>query len=233
MSITKRYLLFISGLFFVSLGISCIVKSMLGTAPISSAPYVLSLRYPVSLGGFTFIINMIFLLGQVIILRRQFQYIQLLQIPMTGIFGCFIDFTMLILSTVAPEMYMGRVFILLLGICIMALGIALEIIGDVVVLPGEGIVNAIATHWHFDFGNTKTCFDTSIVLFAGLLSLLYFGEIRGIREGTLASALITGSIAKFYIKHLSYVSKSGSIIFHLPFTSFQDHTEEKPSYQYH
>jgi len=71
---------------------------------------------------------------------------------------------------------------MLVGATLVALGVALEIIGNVVVLPGEGIVNAIAIHWHFDFGNTKTCFDTSIVLIAGFLSWIYFGEVRGIRE---------------------------------------------------
>jgi len=208
MSITKRYGLFICGLFFVSLGISCIIKSMLGTAPISSAPYILSLRYPVSLGAFTFIINMVFLLGQIIILRRQFPYIQLLQIPMTGLFGCFIDFTMFLLSNVAPAMYLGQMITLLLGICSMAFGIALEIIGNVVILPGEGIVKTIATHWNFEFGYTKTCFDTSIVLLAGLLSWLYFGELRGIREGTLLSALLTGFVVRFFLNHVSYANQN-------------------------
>lgn len=208
MSITKRYGLFICGLFFVSLGISCIIKSMLGIAPISSAPYILSLRYPVSLGAFTFIINMVFLLGQIIILRRQFPYIQLLQIPMTGLFGCFIDFTMFLLSNVAPAMYLRQMIILLLGICSMAFGIALEIIGNVVILPGEGIVKTIATHWNFEFGYTKTCFDTSIVLLAGLLSWLYFGELRGIREGTLLSALLTGFVVRFFLNHVSYANQN-------------------------
>lgn len=222
MSTVKRYFLFICGLFFVALGISCVIKSMLGTSPISSVPYILSLRYPFSIGGFTFIFNMGFLLGQILILRRQFQYIQLLQIPMTGIFSFFIDLTMFLLSIVAPEMYISKFVTLIVGASIVALGVALEIIGNVVTLPGEGIVNAIAMRWHFNFGYTKTCFDTSLVLIAGFLSWFYFGEICGIREGTLISALITGSIASFFIKNLSYVGKNGSIIFHLPFTTFPE-----------
>jgi len=208
MFMIKRYLLFICGLFFVALGISFIIKSLLGTAPISSAPYILSLRYPISLGGFTFIINMVFLLGQILILRRQFQAIQWLQIPMTFIFGGFIDFTTFLLGIVTPEIYFSRFVVMMLGICIMALGIALEMIGNVVMLPGEGIVNVIATHWHFDFGNTKTCFDTTIVLLAVLLSWTFFGEIHGIREGTLISALFTGSIARFFIKQLRNLGTS-------------------------
>jgi len=208
MSTIKRYLLFICGLFFVALGISFIIKSLLGTAPISSAPYILSLRYSISLGGFTFFINMVFLLGQILILRRKFQAIQWLQIPMTLIFGGFIDFTTFLLGIVTPEIYFSRFVVMMLGICIMALGIALEMIGNVVMLPGEGIVNVIATHWHFDFGNTKTCFDTTIVLLAILLSWIFFGEIHGIREGTLISALLTGSIARFFIKQLRTLGTS-------------------------
>ncbi|TWH51806.1 YitT family protein [Sporomusa sp. KB1] len=232
MSIVKRWVLFFFGLFFVALGISCIVKSMLGTAPISSTPYILSLRYPISLGGFTFIVNMLFLLTQILILRRQFPYIQLLQIPITGIFSCFIDLTMYLLSIVTPELYISKFITLLAGTGILALGVTLEIIGNVVTLPGEGIVNAIAIHWHLEFGNTKTCFDTSIVLIAGILSWIYFGEIHGIREGTVISAFITGSIVRFFIKHLSYIDKSGSRIFHLPFTPFPDDVKKNHSYQY-
>lgn len=230
MSILKRWLFFFFGLFFVALGISCIVKSLLGTAPISSTPYILSLRYPISLGGFTFLVNMLFLLAQILILRRQFQYIQLLQLPITGIFSCFIDLNMFLLSVVAPEMYISKLITLLAGSCILALGVALEIIANVVVLPGEGIVNAIAMHWQLDFGNTKTCFDTSIVLIAACLSWFFFGEIQGIREGTLISAIITGSIARFFINHLSYLDTTGNRIFHLPFTPFSDEAEKIHSY---
>ncbi len=224
MSTTKRYLLFICGIFFMSLGISCVIKSTLGTSPISSIPYVLSFCYPISLGGVTFIVNMIFLLGQIVILQRQFQYIQLLQVPMTAIFSVFIDMTMNLLSAVAPEMYIGKMVTMFVGAGCVALGVALQIIGNVVTLAGEGIVNAIATHWHFDFGNTKTCFDTALVIGACIISWIYFGEIRGVREGTLISAIITGSIARFFIQRLSYVDENGSIIFRLSFTKVVENT---------
>ena len=51
--IVKRYIIFLIGLFVNSLGVALITKANLGTSPISSIPYVLSLNYPFTLGNFT------------------------------------------------------------------------------------------------------------------------------------------------------------------------------------
>lgn len=51
--LTRRYLFFIAGLYVNSLGISLITKAELGTSPISSIPYTLSIGFPLSLGMFT------------------------------------------------------------------------------------------------------------------------------------------------------------------------------------
>ncbi|MGN0962072.1 MAG: DUF6198 family protein, partial [Clostridia bacterium] len=50
----RRYIIFFLGLVFVALGISFTTKAMLGTSPISSIPYSLSLVLPqLSLGNWT------------------------------------------------------------------------------------------------------------------------------------------------------------------------------------
>jgi uncharacterized membrane protein YczE len=217
-SLKKRYSLFVCGLFFMSLGICLIIKSALGTSPISSIPYILSLQYPLTLGEFTFIINMLFLLLQVLILRRQFPAIQFLQIPMTVIFSCFIDVVMFLLTDLNPVIYPAKMLTLLLGCCALAMGVALQIIGNVVMLAGEGLVYTIIKYWKFNLAHTKTLFDTCLVIVSVILSFLYFNEIRGIREGTFISAFAVGSIARFYIQHLSFINDEGHFIFCLPFT---------------
>lgn len=78
----------------------------------------------------------------------------------------------------------------------------MSLLGRVVMLPGEGLVNAIATHWKLDFGKIKVIFDWSLVAIAGGLSLYYFGTIEGIREGTLVSAFATGLLVKFFMNML-------------------------------
>ena len=62
--ILARYLIFTVGLYLLSLGIVLIIRSALGTTPISSLNYVLSLNTALSLGTCTFILNIFLIAGQ-------------------------------------------------------------------------------------------------------------------------------------------------------------------------
>ena len=92
----KRYLIFLVGLFISSLGVSLVTKANLGTSPISSIPYVLSLNFSLTLGNFTIIFSLFLIALQLLILRKDFKLEHLLQIPISILFGYFIDWTMLI-----------------------------------------------------------------------------------------------------------------------------------------
>ena len=202
MNIVKRYVVFMTGLVFMALGIVLIIKSALGTSPISSVPYILSLAWPFTVGEFNFAVSTIMFLLQPIILGKRFEWIQILQVPMTFIFCAFIDFFMYIFAWIYPEAYYQHIIVLLCGCLSMGIGVTCQLLGRVVMLPGEGLVNAIATNWKLDFGKTKIVFDWTLVSTAALLSLYYFGEIQGIREGTLVSAFSTGMLVKIFMGYI-------------------------------
>ena len=82
----KRYIVFFIGLFINALGISFITKADLGTSPISSIPYTLSLYFPFTLGEFTVAFSVFLILLQILLLRSRFEKIQLLQIPVSLIY---------------------------------------------------------------------------------------------------------------------------------------------------
>ena len=87
----KRYIIFLIGLFINSFGVSFITKADLGTSPISSIPYVLSLNFPFTLGEFTIFFSLLLIFLQLIILQKNFKLEHFLQIPVSIIFGYFID----------------------------------------------------------------------------------------------------------------------------------------------
>nr|WP_319537714.1 DUF6198 family protein [uncultured Methanospirillum sp.] len=190
----KRYFLLISGLFFMGLGISLITKSSLGTPPISSIPYVLCLIYPVTFGELTFIFSLLFLLGEILLLGRNFPKNQYPQVFVGFFLGLFVDLGMLIVSSIQPAQYLWQISILLIGCVILALGIYLQVTANVIMNPGEGLVQIIAVKTKIRFGLIKIIFDSLLVTGAIIISLIHFGTLNGIREGTVISAGLVGYI---------------------------------------
>ena len=199
----KRYILTIIGLFFSALGVAITKKGELGVSPISSVANVLSIKFTVlSLGNWLIIWNCALILGQILLLRRKFQWIQLLQIPLSFLFGYFTDFGMWIMSLFDITAYVSRLMMIIIGTLVLGFGISLSVIANVIMNSGEAFVKAISDTIHKDFGNIKICFDVSCVAIAVLLSLLFFRGVRGAREGTVIAALCTGLAVKPFTRLL-------------------------------
>lgn len=194
----KRYFIFIIGLFINSLGVAVITKAALGTSPISSIPYVLSLYFPLTLGQFTILFSLFLIFFQILILGKKFEKVSLLQIPVSVAFGYFIDFSMFLLGWLSPENYFFRFLALFVGCLILGFGVYTEVIADVVMLPGEAFVKAVTKRFHTEFGITKVCFDAGMTVFAAALSLLLFVRLNGVGAGTVIAALIVGIIARYF-----------------------------------
>lgn len=199
----RRYAIFTAGMFFAACGISLITKAGLGTSPITSPSLVLSYLTGLSLGTFTFLSNAFMFLCEVALLGRQFERFQLLQLPATLVFSVFVDLTSWLMSPIALPNYFACLALLVFGAAVLGLGVSLEIMGDVIMLPGEGLVKALSDKLGREFGNVKTVFDLSLVGIALLLSLIGFHSVRGIREGTVIAAATVGSFSRVFRKLLS------------------------------
>ena len=195
--LVKRYLFFVVGLFVNSMGIALITRANLGTSPISSTPYVLSLWHPaLSLGMFTLFFSLFLIALQLIVLGRRFPKHFWLQIPVSFLLSPFIDLSMSIFFFVDPQFYPLQILSLLIGCLVLGFGVFMEVAANVVMLPGECTVKAITMRWHTDFGKTKICVDVTMVVVAAVLGFVLCGTLTGIREGSVISALLVGLIAR-------------------------------------
>ena len=119
--LSKRYALFIIGLLFSGIGVAVTKRGELGVSPISSVANVISYKIPaLSLGTWLLIWNCVLLLGQIVVLRRKFQPIQFLQIPLSVLFGWFTDFGLWVASYIPNEIYVIRLLLVITGIIILA-----------------------------------------------------------------------------------------------------------------
>lgn len=199
----KRYALFIISLFFNAMGVSLAAKAELGVSPLASVAYVMSINFTkISLGSWMFLWNCLLIALQVILLRKKFKPVQLLQIPLSLLFGYFTDLTLKMIDGIAVGSYFGQIIMLLIGIIVLGFGIALSVIANVIMNSGEAFVKVVSDLSGRNFSVLKTVFDITYVVAAIILSLLLSGGISGIREGTLISALLTGLAVNIFMKLL-------------------------------
>lgn len=204
--LTRRYACFIVVLFIIAFGTSLSIRANLGSSPISCPPYVLSLIPGAwSMGSFTICMHVFFIAAQILLLRKRFPKIQLLQIAVSLLFGIYTDITMWLTSflqapdTIAPGIgYPLRFIELLAGGAILAYGISLEVHCDVLMLAGEGFPLAISKVAKRDFGKVKICSDTGLVCVGVIFMFVFFGGWHWdmIGPGTLVSMFYVGFMVR-------------------------------------
>lgn len=199
--LVKRWALFVIGLFFSGVGVAITRHGSLGVSPISSVPNIVSIKWTfLTFGTWLMIGNVLMLLAQIVILRKNFKIVNLLQIPLSFLFGWFTDFGGILANFIPDNMYFWRLFCVILGTATLGFGIAIQVVGDVILNSGEALVKAIADTIKKEFSNVKIAFDITCVTSSIILSLIFFHRIEGAREGTVIAAICTGIAVKIFLK---------------------------------
>ena len=197
----KGWILLVVSLFVMSIGVALSIKANLGTSPISSLPYVLSLITPLTVGNATILMHCVLITLQILILRKNYQLFQLLQLPVALLFGYLTDFSIALIDSITCTSYLQQVFVCLMGILFVGIGVWMEVRSQVITLAGEGLILAVCQVGSIQFGTMKVIFDVSLVVISCILGLIFLGGIYGVREGTVAAAICVGLITKL-ITHI-------------------------------
>lgn len=192
----RKAVIFVISVMIMALGVVLSTIAVLGTSPISSVPWVLSLGTGYSLGLMTLFVNVFIILAGVLIMRRDFKLVYLGEILMVFILSVMCDVFSELLSFIELDNYLVQWAFIVLAAVVLAFGISLEVAANVTMMPGEFLVVFMVFRTHKDFGKCKVAFDVTMIVIAALLSLYYFGELRGVREGTVFAALVVGPIAR-------------------------------------
>ena len=199
-----RYAIATLGLILIAIGVALSIKSDLGTAPVSCPPVVVNLwNHSLTVGEYTIVMHMLFILLQVVLLRKNFKLSYLMQIPAAIVFGLLTDAAIWAFSWIDASSYMMRMLLCVLTVIITAAGVSLEVLGKAWMLAGEQTTAAIAEVTKLQFSNVKVGFDIFLVATSIIFSFFVFNNPFGngdnvvIREGTLILAVFTGLCMKF------------------------------------
>ena len=215
-----RIPVFILSILINALGIDLIIVAGFGSSPISSVPIVFSLYSNWTFGQITFVANILFIAAQIALLRRQFHPIEGLQLGISVIFSAALDLYMPFLSGLQGHSWLLAFIILLVGCAVLSFGICLEVASQVLMVPGDGIVKAIAQMANIRMGTAKVIFDSTLVAMALGVSLFYGGSqtFAAIGVGTIVSAMAVGKLVNFFNRHFFFIERLARL-------SLEDHNE--------
>lgn len=203
----KRYLIFVVGLFIASLGVAFSAKAGLGTSPVSAVPYSISLvNGVISFGWWLNILSIIQISVQVILTWKKCKVVDIIiQTVLAFVYGYLTDFSCYLIRGIVVETYIFKFVYMLLGCLILAIGIWIQYMGGVAMLPGEAMNRAIASRLNKKYENVKIVFDVLYIATATVICLIFIGRLEGVREGSIIAALLVGSIIKVLNKGYRYI----------------------------
>ena len=204
--------MYVLGLFIAAFGVAFAINAMLGLTPMNSFPYVLSYLTGVYMGIMVTSLLLLYIVIQIILLRKDFQWIQVTQIICSFMFGYFVDFTIFLLGDFRIPTYFGQLALLAISTVCVSMGITLFMSAKLVPLPSEGLVAAISQKLpKAKFHRVMIVVQVSVVSMGALLSFLILGRIVGVREGTFISAVLVGKLIPFNRKIISPMLKKMGI----------------------
>ena len=193
----RRFLVYFCGLFIMSLGVVFSVKSSLGVSPVTCLANVTHQITGIALGTCTTATYFVYILIELLLLRRNFKPQMLLQILASLFFGVLVTLSSnLLVSLPTPEVYWLKLVYLLFSIPLVAFGVMLYLAPAILPTPGEGLSLALSSLIHKPVASCKMITDCCMVAVSAIISLLYFGKFVGVREGTVICALSVGFVMK-------------------------------------
>lgn len=212
-----QHILLLVSLFVMTTGVAVCVRSMLGSSVISTLPYVFEtagkegVGVPrLTIGQYTYIMNALLVVGQICVLRRRFEAVQLFQLLVGFVFGSLIDVNMWLTSWLAPTALWAKVAAQVAGCTVLGLGIALEVRCGSVTMPGEGFPVAISAVTGVEFPKVKICVDTALVVLAVVFCYVFFGAWQWyiVGVGTLFAMVYVGMVVRSVGRHLGWFDRT-------------------------
>jgi len=184
----------------MTVGIAFSIKSNLGVSPVSTIPYTMTVVWGIEIGMATIIFHCSLVVLQILLLRKSFQYKQLLQVPVGIVFGYFTSFSVYLLSFIpsSSNIIISLIYIAI-SIVAIAFGIFLYLPPKLIPLAGEGAMAAISIVSGMPFEKVKICFDTSMVVISLIICLAMIRSLGSVGIGTIISAFLVGSTLKLII----------------------------------
>ena len=196
----KNYALFLIGLFIASMGVALSAKAGLGTSPVASVPYSVSLvNHTLTFGWWLNMWSVLQIAVQIALLRKKCKPVEIIiQTVLAFVYGYLTDFSCKLISGLQANTYIMQFALMILSCFVLGFGIWIQFKGGVAMLPGEAMNRAISEVTGKKYENIKIFFDVLYIVVAAAICFIFIGKLEGVREGSIITAVLIGNIIKLY-----------------------------------
>ena len=182
------------------MGVAFSTKAGLGTSPVASVPYSISLiNQMLTFGGWLNLMSVMQILVQIAVQKGKCNYAEIaIQTVLAFVYGYLTNFSCWLIKDITVTTYPMQFGFMLLGCIILAFGIWVQVKGGVAMLPGEAMNRAISTVTGKRYENIKIFFDIFYITVSAVICFIFIGSLKGVREGSIIAALAVGNIIKVY-----------------------------------
>lgn len=202
-TITKRLMLYVFGLFLLALGSTFSIIANIGVSPVTSLAYALALTTGLSVGIMTVISNFIYILFQAVFLKHIRWKNFSIQLIIAFLFGSFMDVTIW-LTKPLPDVDSIWLIVLYLALSLVLVAFALlfYFTAGLPTMPYDSLTHVIANKWKLPFGKAKITSDMINVVVSLIICLVFIHSFGAIGIGTFIAAYGIGKIVGMLLKHV-------------------------------
>jgi hypothetical protein len=208
-ALAPRVVCMMLGYLAIALGIAASTASLTGTSPFSCIPafaYALAQAHGLEALSLTLLVslfNLVCFAAEWALLGRRASRWLWLQVPAMLVATLPIDPALALFQALPTSNYAVCLALLAFSVVVTALGVHLELKARLVLLPCEGLMDALCQRTGVAFGRVKIACDVTFMLVGAVLSLVFLGGLFGVREGSLIAAVSTGACVTFWDRALA------------------------------
>ena len=201
----KRYILVVFCFIMIGFGCAFTLKAAVGVGAWDALGQTGYDLLGIKAGTVSMVLNCSCVLIQILILKKDFRLVQLLQIPCSIVFGYVTNFVLYdLLSALTIDSYILNVLLFIFGICWNAFFVSTIMCIDAVTTALEGACAAMTKVLPFQFSVIRQAVD--VISICIILAIVFIFQIpSSIREGTVIATVIFGPMLGIFMKYIQPV----------------------------
>lgn len=211
MAVNKKWVVYLVALFGLSAFDALAIKANIGVAPLEAMQVSFSELSSIKVGTIAIMINFVFIIMQIVLLKKEFKRSQYLQFFISFLSGFMVNLWLYDVYRFPVNSYWVRIGLLLLSYLGSTFFLGIVVSLDLITMSLEAFCMAFSRKKNISFSKIRQIADVVNTVISVLLSLLFHLGFA-VREGSVLAMLIYAPILGYFMKKETPILKKYGLL---------------------